>query len=198
MRKLLRLVLISSALLVLFLSLANANTVVNGGFETGDSTGWSVLLGPVYGNTYTKVLSSSPDGITPFDGKYFASFSNFAPEVSGFSQTVSTTPGQVYVLTSWFTNAINSDKDNEFKITWDGTVLLDQTGFAYNSAWQNFSFQVTGSGSDVIAFSGYQNRGWDGLDDVSLQPATVPEPTSLLLLGSGLGAIGLAAWRKRK
>jgi hypothetical protein len=32
--------------------------------------------------------------------------------------------------------------------------------------------------------------------DISVEP--IPEPTTLLLLGSGLGVIGLAAWRKKK
>jgi hypothetical protein len=36
------------------------------------------------------------------------------------------------------------------------------------------------------------------IEGVASSPSEVPEPTSLLLLSSGFGMIGLAAWRKRK
>ena len=38
---------------------------------------------------------------------------------------------------------------------------------------------------------------FDGDDDEEPGPPVVPEPTSLLLLGSGLAALGLVAWKKK-
>ena len=167
--------------------------VTNGGFESGSfSTGWS-LLSDAEGGVNTFVTTGS-GGITPFAGSHFATFSNHASNISGITQTFSTISGQSYVLSYWFTNSVGADLANEFKVTWNGSVLSDLVAFSsLGTVWTNATFTVTGTGSDTLAFSGFQNSGYNGLDAVSL--TAVPEPSAYAAL-CGAGALWWAMRRR--
>ncbi|HEX9048159.1 MAG TPA: protease pro-enzyme activation domain-containing protein [Verrucomicrobiae bacterium] len=140
--------------------------LVNGGFETGNFSGWTQS-----GNTaYTTVAS--------YNSAYVHSGSRgvqAGPSATpGYlSQTVATTPGQAYLLSLWLRNA-SGQTPNWFQVQWNGATVAELANLA-TTGWTNLQFIVTATGSSSSLQLGFQDDPYYlGIDDVSLRAVSTP------------------------
>jgi hypothetical protein len=183
------------AALVLFVSVAPMtfaqNLLVNGSFETGDFTGWNQTgLEEVVSGAFAYYSGAE-------DGAYYSVWGNIGSDGS-ISQSFTDVAGQHYTFSFWF--AANGDNPSDFSAYWDGTQLLSLSNPSTGAAWTEYTFTgLVGTGSDTITFNGRDDPSWMALDNISVTPqtgGTVPEPSSLLLLGSGVLGLGGVIRRK--
>lgn len=169
---------------------ARADFIVNGGFETGDFTGWTVT-----GDAATYGV----DGSNPHSGNFNAFFGQPANDGAGktlLMQAVTTTPGFAYVLDFYLMNE-DGNSPNEFTVQF-GTatpLLVDQVNLP-TFAYTEYTFVVVATAAVTDLTFGFRNDfAFFNIDDVSLR--NVPEPGSLACLMIGAALLGCQGWRKR-
>jgi hypothetical protein len=196
-----------------------SSIIVNGSFElppvanpigydtygTGSLAipGWTVIGPP---NTEVAIVKGSftspPFSFPAEDGAQWLDLTGATSNsTEGVQQSVATSTFQKYILSFWIGNV----SGGPFGTT--STVEVDVNGFpaavlpngsgTTTLTWQLFTLPIVAIGpSTTIAFKNLDpsTDNSNGLDNVSLE--AVPEPATLLLLGTGTAALRLVRRRK--
>lgn len=170
------------------------NLVQNGGFETGDFSGWTLS-----GDTsLVGVCSTStcPGNFPPEQGMYAAYFGPVG-DTASISQELNTNPGQQYTLTFFLANPVGGTP-NYFSVIF-GNAQFSITNFGVPFGWQEFELTMTASSAQtLLKFTFRNDPAYWFLDNVQVNAGgqTTPEPGTLALFGTGV--LGLAGFARRK
>ena len=163
------------------------SSVQNGGFESGDFSFWTLVGNTSIDEDFQEVLYN---GIVDIGSFLDGSATNYIhsgiygmamgdTNLASFSQTLSTLPGQNYLLSFWLNN-FHGEPPNQFEVNWNTNAtttntIFYQTNMPAINNWTNMLFTVTATGTNTTLQFGAQNDNYlFGLDDVNLWPIPTP------------------------
>jgi parallel beta-helix repeat protein len=168
--------------------------VVNGSFETHDFSGWTVggNSGVVSAGPQVFITSSPVE-----DGSYAVAMGSLNTDGT-LTQTLASKAGESYTLSFWLAN--NGAGSNDFSVQWDGHALMALTNAA-TQGYTHYTYQVTGTGSDTLRFSAFNDPGAWYLDNVqvtdngtSASKPPPPPPTGNLVANPGFETGDFSGW----
>jgi len=148
---------------------------------TDDGTTWAGLGGGDPGNW--GLAGTNGSTFAGFNGDSYGLSMFFAPGITAFSLDASRSNG-------------SGAGDSVTVQAWAGATLLQSQTIALGAinTWSAFSLGGPNAANEIRIFGSGQGFHPFGIDNIRF--TTVPEPTTMLLLGAGIAALGARRYRR--
>ncbi len=154
----------------------------NGGFETGDFTGWTLLGNTVGGGSVFNAVETDFNFPGVVHAGIYGAFLGDT-QLATLSQALLTIPGQDYLISGWLHNPVSGPEQIFLVNANTNPPATHQVCYLSNPpvlAWTNLTFVVTATGTNTVLQIAAKNEpDFFGLDDIAVTP--IPRPSFTLV-----------------